>query len=1410
MTATTITFFGVPEWSEQGPGPIVDGNATFIGTGAIVALATHPTQAGTVYAATSGGGVWRSWDAVVGTVTPGWQPLTDQYSSSALGAIIMSQRDLSTVYAGTGTFASFPPTGGAVGLYRSSDGGTTWEVTGATILNGTAIRSLATTSVPGIDKEALLVATLDWNPQGTVLASGGILRSEDGGTTLTMLSAASTSGLPAGEGWSLASDLARPGWVYAAISLPQPAGSAIYRSGDGGKTWTATVAGVDARRLAAANWIRLTVANGTVYAGLVNPSVDPTGSVIGSQLVGLFSATSGATAEQWSEIPLPKGSSNTVNPLNFGKYKFAMVAAAGSLYVGGDEGGIWRCDLSDPSAPRWEQLSRYDGTPGDTVPSDSDSLSKLTPHDDCQHLEIDAAGDLIAANDGGVYRLVNPARQPHRGTRQWYAIGTTMRNNEAFSVGYDTLNRIAIAGTADNGSAEQKHPGSHTWLQVLDGDGGGQAVDNNDPGVTHRYAMGNTYGAGLLDIVRRSFDHSNTLTKTETLVLAKPETPDVKGSALTVGGDASHAGIFALNNLQGEGLRLLLGSQGLYESTDGGATASAISLNDPSGTAHSTSITAGKRTITYGAMQDGAPKHDVAYVGLLDGTLWLRQPGGSFQQVTSYPGNGIAIQQVVMDVQDWRRAYVIDTTHVRLTVDGGASANWIDCTGNLLAIAADAQGGAQLSAIRVIPNPSGGEAVLVGAAGGVFRSLNAQNGPGATWTRFGRNLPNTYGQDIQYYPSTSRRNGPAGDVMVASLYGRGVWLLEQASRDLFSTAEMQILSPAGPNTIRLELNRNVPSLLDVFDHDGSPVPTATVPLTALSRITIVCHGQGNRLILDCSNGLILVPNGIDFNADPGQGSALEFSGGRADQQRIILGQGSRGNVIIDGMVVRYAGIGSIESGIITQRTVIEASPEPATCMLANGSPIDGVQSLAFIEAIGASRFTVTVTRSTAVAVDLRRGSGRLDVDGLWGTPQGLRGLTVLTGHDAQDVRITTTPQGVPMEIHGSGGRGSVAIGSTTGSGGSLAAVKGPIHMSNAGGGTLLSVSAAVDPTSTTAVLTNGSLSGLGPAAISFAPGDLAGLTVIGSGEGTTYTVEDTIPALTALLGGGSINSLQVHGSTGPLDYTTGNGVDYVTLGAPSPGGNSRVAPIRGPVTIRCAAQGNVNVTVDDSGENVAKDVVLTDNGITGLTTAAITLVASANPYLNGLVLKSGRSRVYYSVVNTPPMFTVSVQGQGPDIINAAATRQSLRVQGATDVTLGNSLTGLTLIHADVHIAANPGGTTQFTLDDRGNPHPESVEIDGTTVRGLSAALVDFSAATLRGLSVLCGNGGDRLHISDTPLSCTTFLNLGVTPDHVDVLATSGPLVINAQAGTLHKVIVGSTAPDFQKDDLARHQRLDKD
>jgi hypothetical protein len=50
------------------------------------------------------------------------------------------------------------------------------------------------------------------------------------------------------------------------------------------------------------------------------------------------------------------------------------------------------------------------------------------------------------------------------------------------------------------------------------------------------------------------------------------------------------------------------------------------------------------------------------------------------------------------------------------------------------------------------------EVVLVGALGGLYRTLNPQDGPGAVWTRFGANLPGCFGQDVHYYPHQVRAN----------------------------------------------------------------------------------------------------------------------------------------------------------------------------------------------------------------------------------------------------------------------------------------------------------------------------------------------------------------------------------------------------------------------------------------------------------------------------------------------------------------------------------------------------------------------------------------------------------------------------------------------------------------------------
>jgi hypothetical protein len=309
---------------------------------------------------------------------------------------------------------------------------------------------------------------------------------------------------------------------------------------------------------------------------------------------------------------------------------------------------------------------------------------------------------------------------------------------------------------------------------------------------------------------------------------------------------------------------------------------------------------------------------------------------------------------------------------------------------------------------------------------------------------------------------------------------------------------------------------------------------------------------------------------------------------------------------------------------------------------------------------------------------------------------------------------------------------------------------------------------------------------------------LSSLSVVGSKGGTTFTVEDTGGFTTSLLSEGFINALHVHRTTGPLEYATGNGIDTVAIGVPGNGGRGPdVASIRGPVRVRCSPRGNVNVTVDDSGNGQPKEVTITDHEVLGLAPAGIELFAGSNPYLNGLTIKGGRSRTFYSVIETPPMFSVSLHGQGADVVNVYGTHQGLKIEGAEGVTVGIALTGVADIRDEVRIGPNPSSTT-VTVDDQSNTQARTVTIDATAIAGLTPKPIRFGTATLRALHVSCGDGDNTVNIDATIPGFSTTLRLGQGRDAVNVRGTSGPLYI-AHPRSLLRVVVGSHAPEIEKD-----------
>ncbi len=253
-------------------GPFRGGRST-----AVTGIADEPQ---TFLMGSTGGGVWKSDDA-----GNQWRNISDGFFGGAVGAIDVANSDPNVIYVGTGSgdvrgnssqgrgvwksvdagrtwrFVGLPESGGIRriivhptnpdlvyltalghlfgrnkerGVYRSKDGGATWEQ--VLFLNdSTGASDLAMNP----RNPRVLYAGM-WRAERkpwTMIsggADGGVFKSIDGGDTWTKLSGGLPTGITGKVGLTVSP--ANPDRVWAVIEA-EPNGG-LYRSDDAGKTWT--------------------------------------------------------------------------------------------------------------------------------------------------------------------------------------------------------------------------------------------------------------------------------------------------------------------------------------------------------------------------------------------------------------------------------------------------------------------------------------------------------------------------------------------------------------------------------------------------------------------------------------------------------------------------------------------------------------------------------------------------------------------------------------------------------------------------------------------------------------------------------------------------------------------------------------------------------------------------------------------------------------------------------------------------------------------------------------------------------------------------------------------------------------------------------------------------------------------
>ncbi len=201
--------------------------------GRVAAVAGVDSQPDVYYFGGVGGGVWKTTN---GGMT--WVPVSDgqPFGTSSVGAIAVSESDPNIVYAGMGEYDIRGNVSHGDGVYKSMDAGKTWKHIG---LENT--RQISRIVVNPRNPDLVYVAALGhvWGPNN----DRGIYRSKDGGKTWEKIY---WRGPKAGA-IELVFDPTNANILYAGFweVYRKPwdlesggAGSGLFKSTDGGDTWT--------------------------------------------------------------------------------------------------------------------------------------------------------------------------------------------------------------------------------------------------------------------------------------------------------------------------------------------------------------------------------------------------------------------------------------------------------------------------------------------------------------------------------------------------------------------------------------------------------------------------------------------------------------------------------------------------------------------------------------------------------------------------------------------------------------------------------------------------------------------------------------------------------------------------------------------------------------------------------------------------------------------------------------------------------------------------------------------------------------------------------------------------------------------------------------------------------------------
>ncbi len=739
--------------------------------GRVSSVAGIPSPSRTFFVAAAAGGIWKTTNA--GTT---FRPVFDNEKCVSMGELAIAPSDTTQVWAGTGEEDSRNTISPGCGIFKSTDGGLTWKRTGLE-KSGAIGRIVVHPTNPNIVYVAALGQPWSPNPER------GLYKTSDGGQTWQLVKFIS----PQAGFIDVAMDPSNPEVLFAAswqrargpyfLNSGGP-GSALWKTTDGGKTWTEVKGGGLPTTTKGRMGIAIAASDPKVIYLMVEADTNANaqggaGKAAQTRPSGLYrSADGGATWE--------KMNGNNVRPFYYSQV---------------------RVDPKDANRVYWSSTPvNYSNDGGKTIGNATVGI-----HVDHHAMWIDPndPNHIVVGDDGGVAQTWDKGGN-------WDFLNT-FAIGQPYIVSFDMAFPYSVcAGYQDNGSwcgPSRRRQGEITnadWTTVGGGDGFYTAQDPTDPNTIYVESQGgNMSRLNFATGERTNLQKPNWRPRyqmfEDSIVIERPDT-----TRPATGAQARHlADLRARQKADSADIDLrwnwntpffisahnpeifYAGASKVMKSTRRGEDLYPISpdltTRDSMKIRVSTRTTGGVTPDVTGAetyctivsLAESPLRPGVLFAGTDDGNVWVtKNDGGTWDNITGrFPGvpAGTYVSRIEPSRFDSTTFYITFDNHrngdyapyVYVTTDFGKSFRSI---ANNLPKGDDGPG--YVHVIR--EDVANRDLLFLGSDVGLYVSFNR----GGSWQRFMSGVPTVPVHDLRIHPRDRD--------LIAATHGRALWIVNIA------------------------------------------------------------------------------------------------------------------------------------------------------------------------------------------------------------------------------------------------------------------------------------------------------------------------------------------------------------------------------------------------------------------------------------------------------------------------------------------------------------------------------------------------------------------------------------------------------------------------------------------------------